>query len=439
MKKSKNCLLVFLLFFIMLLFCTACNQDPIFDTIFQEVKPRDPRIPGSPTAMVVFEREYPPGEKYPVVYAASGKLHWYAKPDVESDKPAKWWDKDKGKFKQPGGKIIGLAATDEYLYVLNKNKVLKRIARDSAPNDPWETIPIDTTDADALATVSFDSLFACNNEVFIGALSSGGSGIPCAILYVAVDKIKSIATETRYFLEGVAFDGSSYFLCTNDLNKSGGSLLKIDEASFPASVSTIANSAHPADSAKSSMPFKAIISLEDGDAGRNHSIIAIDRSGMLYSIDAVNDTFTATNKKMGTFTGALALWRDLESSEWDPHDPAKKPKPELLLAGYQGEMTLTTSTGYTHGYYEFNLQWSGDTLLLDDENSGFTEPGKRPNKTTVKYNARYLSTIGKFPIKHLFQAPKNIDDNMTLFASTVNKGLWSYRKRDNVLQWNAEE
>ncbi|MDR2134540.1 MAG: hypothetical protein LBP27_05475, partial [Treponema sp.] len=106
---------------------------------------------------------------------------------------------------------------------------------------------------------------------------------------------------------------------------------------------------------------------------------------------------------------------------------------KLLLAGRQGSKTMTTSSGYTNGYMEIEIN-NG----VVNSNSAVHEPGVG-SVTSAANNERYSSGIGKYPVNFLFQAPKNIDENMTLFASTQTQGLWSYRERDGEGQWNAEE
>jgi len=422
----------------LLLFCAACDQDPIFYAISQEVKPRPPKVAGTPSAMVEFYRQYenPKGvfERVPVAYIATAtRLHWYAKPDN--------WNRAKGQVSQPGGKgnIIGLAADDDYLYALYQ-KQLKRIKWDSAPNAAWKDVAIA---ADA-QTIVFDTIFSSNNRIFIGGrLPERPGAIPCAILYVyddknvdADEKVQLLESNT-HLLRGVAFNGTSHFLCVNNLLNESGSIFKLDDSSFPAP----ASGALGAPLAGGNHPFTGIISLEDGLGGATHNtIVAINRSGTIYTINDTGDSFTSTGRSIGRSTGALALWRNPESDEWNTWvstDPSTRPRPALLLAGFQGELVQSTDTGYTNGYFELELIWKNDKTL--DIASSFTyyQPGEL-GVSTVDNKERYLSTIGKYPISSFFQAPRDIDDNMTLFASTVNEGLWSYRSWDGELQWNAE-
>ena len=67
----------------------------------------------------------------------------------------------------------------------------------------------------------------------------------------------------------------------------------------------------------------------------------------------------------------------------------------------------------------------------------YTEPGINALSTVnTGDNEHYKSSIGKYPVNHIFQANDGI-----LFASTQKNGVFSYRQRgrNNDWQWNAEE
>ena len=107
----------------------ACNQDAIFHTVSQEVKPLEPRIKGSPTNMAIFTYQ-----GYPLLFVASGtSLYWYARPKA-GGRPG--WNKSEYHIPSPGGEIYALAATDTYLYALTGSN-LKRLHTAATV---WETV-----------------------------------------------------------------------------------------------------------------------------------------------------------------------------------------------------------------------------------------------------------------------------------------------------------
>ena len=130
-------------------------------------------------------------------------------------------------------------------------------------------------------------------------------------------------------------------------------------------------------------------------------------------------------------TGALALWQQVIIN--DDETPNYKDGKRMLVAGIQGGLfSTTTSSSYTHGYVEFELNPDG-SLNLD--------PVSRDNSPSITVDGntdRYTATIGKHPINYLYQTPPEVDANMIFFASTQTAGLWSYRDRTGGLQWNAE-
>ncbi|MDR2135209.1 MAG: hypothetical protein LBO76_01190, partial [Treponema sp.] len=110
----------------------------------------------------------------------------------------------------------------------------------------------------------------------------------------------------------------------------------------------------------------------------------------------------------------------------------------LLLAASQ--VSISTNN-YVYGYRELDI--SGGL----PETVTMSEPGLK-TPSTGDDNKRYKDTIEPKPVNAIFQAPAYIDSEKTLFASVQGRGvakdntdggLWSYRARGGVRQWNAEE
>ncbi|MDR2363645.1 MAG: hypothetical protein LBD65_04440 [Spirochaetaceae bacterium] len=108
---------VFFLFIPLGLCFFSCDQDSIFYDISQEVKPKDPYIPGSPTKIV--------GLSGNILYVSNGKsLYKY---------DGSGWS-GVGK---PSGTITDLAAVQNTLYCITDNRGLYRYT-----GGPWEPVPI---------------------------------------------------------------------------------------------------------------------------------------------------------------------------------------------------------------------------------------------------------------------------------------------------------
>jgi hypothetical protein len=357
----------------------ACS-DPVFYMISVEPPITEPLIGGSPTNFVVYDNK---------VYVASGRnIYSY----------------DGTSFKrlssQPGGRIMQLAATGSFLYALclqdsGGNTNLKRYSS----SEGWKDVTGDTG-----GYGRFQSVYAANDKVFIGAERNGSF----IILYMADNDagykpLRTVDTNDtlEHMLCGIAYDSlnSNYYLCTrsNTIYAADENLKDIQPKKIDG------------------VNFTGIINLEINDF-----IVAISRSGDLYNVKAISDEKDTSDLKISIgssrySTGALAVWRDETGT------------PKLLLAGRQDSLVYTVDSGYTYGYMELELDSGG---VKADAN--FKAPGTSPS--SVADNERYVSTIGKYPVNHIFQASDGI-----LFASTQKNGVWSYRVRDNTPQWNAEE
>jgi len=381
MKKTLHISLILAL----IIALGACS-DPVFYMISVEPPIAEPFIGGSPTNFVVFNNK---------VYVASGR-NIYSYDGTNFEKIPS----------QPGGRIMHLAATDSHLYALcypdSGNTNLKRISA----GGNWEDVTGETGGYSRL-----QSVYAANNKVFIGAARNENF----IILYMADNDAgyKPLRTGNtndtlEYMLCGIAYDSQYYYLCTRS-----NTIYVADE-----------NNITDIQTKKiDGVNFTGIINLEI-----NNFIVAISRSGDLFNVKAISDDKATSDLKISIgsnrpSTGALAVWRD----ETDT--------PKLLLAGRQDSLVYTVDSGYTYGYMELELDSGGIKA-----GSNFIEPGKADVSSVADYE-RYVSTLGKNPVNHIFQTPRNIDANMTLFASTQKNGVWSYRPRgsDNTPQWNAEE
>jgi hypothetical protein len=396
---------------LILLLAAACNQDPIFYTISREIAPREPRIAGTPTNYAALEWGTPPGK--PVFFTAAGStIHWYS---------SSGWDNGISGFSQPGGKIRALAATTNYLYALTDSLTVKRIKNGQG----WETLELGNVGSYS----QFQSIYAPPDQdlVFFGA---GASTTSFAILYLddssSTNKVKLVEDTggglLPHMLTGAAYDGTDYYLTTNKN--------VVYQVSSSGTVTANGTWTYPSD-----VKFKGIISLET----TTPTIVAIDRGGTIYVADTTAGAIKSTGKSMGNYaTGALAIWRDTyDYQSWS--SGSSHPAPKLLLAGKQDSLTYSTVSGYTHGYREFEINSAGYTITGDFSFIGGPhEPGVG-SVTSAGDNERYRTTIGKLPVNYLFQAPYNVDNSMILFASTQKNGVWSYRDRDGMPQWNAED
>jgi len=308
-----------------------------------------------------------------VMYVASGSnLYGYY---IEGDKSI--WNTN---FTNPGGRIVQLAATTSELYALclvgtNINGVIKYKADPTSAGD-WTT----------LEGINAHSIHALGNDLFYSFRTDNTYKI------FKLGTTDPIIENADYELQGV----TDNFLCAG----------RIYTNTIPANIH---NAALPTD-------FMGIIDLGTYN-------VAITRNGNLYNI---NTGEIIPGADFGNFsnntraTGVLAIALDTTKTV------------NLLLAGRQ-DINYSTSSGFTYGYAEIELDGSGII-----EGSKFVRPGTA-TISTVSNGDRYISTIGRNPLSHIIQAPAGVDPERTLFASTQRNGVWSYEYRDHLkdFSWNA--
>jgi len=257
-------------------------------------------------------------------------------------------------------------------------------------------------------------IYDANNTVFISAEKSN----LFAVFYVDGSSIKLIdgipVDDLGSQLCGVAYDRSGYYLCTM--------------ATTNSSLSTKANGIYYGTTLPNVTPitdtsgkyFTGIISI-DNDTGSGSTIVAIDRGALnfpakLYTVTSSSITEVYSLEKYST--RALAIWKGPNGSR-------------LLLAA---QTDPASWAAYSNGYMELTLDANGTPA------SGFREPGTdSPSSVVDGNNERYKASIGRLPVNYMIQAPSHVDSEMRLFASTQSGGVWSYRIRNGVYQWNAED
>jgi hypothetical protein len=422
-KKNQAALLLAPLLLVSLFALVTCNQDAIFYTISLETEPRDPRIPGTPAEIVQFND---------AVFAASSKLHRYAKPDSDNDGTADLlsspsWDSP---AEQPDFTVLHLAATTDYLYALSmssngsKNE-LKRIHKGNTGIGSFDGSWQDVSIAAGVDYTNLQTIHADGQRLFAGARKSGtdNASDEYAILYAdeAANTSLHLLEAKTGILSGAVYDSGDHYISTSihtdivGTNTQGGIFI-VSESSL--SVLTPVTSHE-----ETTRSIKGIIGL-------NAQVAAIDRDGDLLYRNTGDTAFTVfeniklNNTSIKT-TGSLAVWKNYNDNT--------TPDPLLLLVGIQGS-TSSSAQGYINGYREVALTGG----KLDPGTASINEPGKAA-PSSIDSNDRYVSSIGKWPINSLYQVPYTIDEDMPVFASTQNYGLWSCRVLKGDRQWAAEE
>ena len=387
-KQMKKNIIVFLISVLVVLIFAACN-DPIFYMVSQETPLQKPRIDGSPTKFVEFDG---------AMFVASGKSLYYYKDDDWNRIPLENWIRD-------------IAATSSHLYICTEESG-EMLWRASDLNFQWNRI--------STGTLNVQKIFGVTNTLYISSIAGSGS-IPSYEVHnisgssTSLQKVDT-GTNNISMLCGVAASGTDVYLCSTydntDRNNIKGGIFYTTAGSssavlIPGSVTT---SLTP--DTTYILRFTGIISL-----GTTPDIIAaIDYNGRLFKVTSsgIGSPVVSFTDNRRT-TGALGIWQDKDN-----------PSDRLLLVGRQ-DIGYSYNPGYTYGYVE---------IILNDTDIGteLKDPGKG-TPTTVQNHERYVSSLGKNPVNYIHQA----SSNGMLFVSTQYRGVWSYKERNGVPQWNAEE
>jgi len=307
------------------------------------------------------------------MYVASGKNIWKYKNGSWSSHGQNRW-------------IAQLAATEKFLYALCDDNSVIRFDPSLSPS--YSVIS------------NAKSIFAAKDVLFF---SNNEGNDSYSISYRDDSGATGVIATGVSMLKGAAYDGvDTYYLSTN-----GSGTFCINE-----------NSLDLAERINNDTNFIGIISLDTSSTP--HTVVGITRNGNLHRITSSGiSSITGFDDRLAN--GALALWRK---------DKNNSLYPALLLAGRQDRLTYTADSGYTYGYQELVL----DETTGEISGSSFNEPGKASPSTVGSDNESYMSSLGKNPVNHIFQAKDGV-----LFASTQKNGVWSYRERDGLWQWNAED
>jgi hypothetical protein len=362
-------------FFSLLLLAAGCNQDPIFDYISGETAPTTAKIKGSPSKIVDVGGN---------LYLANGRLWEYASAtDANSS-----WERISG----PGGFVVDVASTSGVLYALTldntSSKVWKR--KDGA----WDELTL--PDGYGFA----QNIFGAGDALF-ATVAKGIGDTGYKLCYSKTDSLMCTILEGA---DGASLTGAGKIEDTYYLAVWGKGIYKISDSG---ATITLANPSGPTD----------VAGLLQAN---NNLIIGISRGGILLSINAseikVGDTSLG-----GTYSGAIALM-----------DSPNQQEDKLLLLGLKRQ-----SSSYEQGYME--LPFKSDGTYGGAQTPGQAQPSSIDDQDGDNPK-QYTSSLRRYPVTALWVLPPSESATRpVIFASTSNRGLYSYRARSGRWQWNHEE
>jgi hypothetical protein len=385
--------------------------------ISREVKPREPLIKGVPSKMAVFESPSSSPAALPVsLYVGTTSLYRYGR--AAGGTTGAW---DIGIPQPPGGMILDLAATRNYLYALTNadSPALYRWNGDSGM--PWEYVPFSSQDYPRLQAIygqADDEGNPLTEYLFMGARSVGinrNDRKDYAVFYIndsgGSPSIQPVKAGTA-LLTGAAYGGGGHYFSTSG----DGIYLWDGGSSDPVQITGEEN-------------VKGMIQISDPAV-----VLAFTYAGGILKVSGTSTLGLNSNWSGQYLWGPAAVYR---------HE--KQSSPALLMVTV---ITPDSTYGPTYGYREINLR-SGPVTTSTPGEMSLREPGNGATDfpSTMDDNNRYRDSIASKPVNSIFQVPINIDSEMPIFASVqgtgtmkndTDGGLWSYRIRDSGWQWNAE-
>jgi len=366
------------LFLILSSLFIACDQEPLFWDIAHEYPPIEPLIKGSPSKIIDVTYSNPART---VLYVSNGDIwEW----DTSTSSNPNW--REMGP--QPGGKIKTVASAAGCLFSLDWDGKIKKF-----DGSTWSSV--------SGTYGKPEQLFGAENYLFAGSLTGApGTSTGYSIFGMAAtnDSGMTLIKSDTGLLMGAAENGGKYYLGT----RGGG----------------IVSTSSSLDDTVPEMESSSIVGL----IKHGTTVVAVTtRREILYSSGGA---FTSLGLSTTYYySGAMASW---ENDNGD----------RLLLLGL-----LRSSGSFGFGYRE--LMWkSGENI---DTDGRLYTPGEDA-LSSVQQGSQYTSAIGNHAVLALYAIPPDSpaikadgEDRPIVFASTLKEGLWSYRTRKDVPQWNGED
>jgi len=358
---------------------TGCDQEPLFWDIAHEYPPIEPIIGGHPSQIVSTGTG-----SVLKLYVSNGFIWEY---DAGAGNQVNWIRMEH----QPPGRTNGLAvAAVDKLFALNWDGAIHKFDGGS-----WTAIP---------APPNAEQIFGAGNHLFVGfrtgvAGTDNGYSVACfdasSGTEVSGSRISGVG-----LLRGAANISGTYYLGIQGFRAQGGGVRSgTPPGSFSQPIAGFPND---------------IIGLASNSTGT--VLYAVSGRRVL----AYNGSTIVSDIVGPSFTGAAAVWSD-------------GPRTMLLL----GLRRQSGSFGY--GYREIVIGTGGNFT------GGFQVPGSSAPSSVI-IGGQYNNAIGKRAVNYLYVMPHAFtlfaddDSRPVIFASTVNKGLWSYRRRGGRgAQWNGED
>ena len=415
-----------LLGFLSLFIFLSCNQDPIFWLISLEREELPPRIPGSPTNMVVVPHKpdcptscaIDCNKKYLFVATRFGR-------DIQRYSNGNW-----STIARPGEAIGELATDGNHLYALT-----------FPGGDPWSQGIIRKFDGNAWHDVvtsaasdySIQKIYGVNGYIFAAGARRSDNSVHYTVFYIDTGNtplqlrpLDGISAP----LSGAVRVGNTIYLATMHMSATAAGGIFSVTAPGPGALPPAVLVGGTAD-----FNITGIIGFEDNGAW---SVIAVSNEpahnqGYLFIKNDSDSDFSYLSTSHN-FTGALAIWKHfVEGEGWVPG---------LVLLGARDHRP-----NREQGYREMVITGAAGARRPATATLGGVRGRPADYPSSVANRARYTANLGRYPVHSLIQVPHGVIQypDMTdpdfenweppIFAGTSRRGLWAYRNNN----WNTED
>ena len=365
----------------------SCSQDSLFADISYEQKPKDPRIPGTPTNIVT---------------AMEGANTYLCVTNIGAKKIYRYREKQwSSSLRAPKSPVVALASDGTDLYALcggMMSSSLYKYGEDEDNPGNWKWTLIEPGDA---AGYSLQYVYGTETMIFAGGRKDNSWEIFCTD---GNSSLRSLNVNASRPLSGAAELSGVYYVAAG----AGGIFM------WDSSASVLVPS-----------PQGNVT----GMINTNGEIIAVTSGGSVLKLEGTQ--FISILSTGANFTGGMCVWKkyDETANAWID---------SLILLG------VSSGSKYSKGYREITLDSSGHP------DSELRVPGSiDPSSVSSGNKNKYEASIARYSVNFMAQVPDDVenfprDENgdiknpggwePLIFASTVLNGMQSLR---NGL-WNAE-
>ena len=355
---------------------SGCDQFPIFYRVSQEVKPKDERIPGSPSKIVAA------GDR---LFVNNGKI-WEAS-------GANWtWNEID--HLPSGGRILDIATVAS----AGGGWGLFALSGDESSATIWVTDLGGSIQWSQVRTGKYQAIYGANDLLFAAVMRGGDPQSDSRNFDVeAIGSTGAVTVWTQtHFLSGVVYADDNYYAATN------GSGIQYGDGTGPGTAIA--------------MDDNNVVGIIEYVPGKIAAVTNSSKTaGRIYEIDASSNTVVRKTEVLSlSFTGALGVWEQAQRGK-------------VLLAGVR-------ITNMRFGYHEMTIK-EDDSLSMVLNYPGKNAPTSiSSDDYTATIETRAINSIIQAPGQSAAEWPL-----MFASTQAHGLWSYRYDSDEKRCVWNAED